>query len=149
MTDIVSPETRSRMMKGIKGRDTKIERVIRSILHSQGFRFRLHRRDLPGRPDIVLPKHNAAIFVNGCFWHLHGCALSTIPSSNTEFWETKLKANAERDRRNSARLLDDGWRVATVWECALRGREDDEAQDMLLELAKWVEGQGTTLTIKA
>lgn len=119
--DIVDPQTRSRMMAGIRGSDTRPERILRSGLHALGFRFRLHRRDLPGRPDIVLPRFRAAIFVHGCFWHRHpGCRYTTTPATRPDFWRTKFVQNVERDRRNRDDLLTAGWRVAVVWECALR-----------------------------
>ncbi|MBK8686909.1 MAG: DNA mismatch endonuclease Vsr [Betaproteobacteria bacterium] len=124
MGDIVSPSVRSRMMQGIRGRDTTPECALRSLLFRSGFRFRLHRRDLPGRPDIVLPKHQAAIFVHGCFWHRHsGCSRATTPSTNYEFWQVKFSANIARDERNLAALRQLGWRIAVVWECALRGQQ--------------------------
>jgi DNA mismatch endonuclease (patch repair protein) len=133
MTDIVTPEVRSRMMSRIRGRDTGPEKIVRSLLFRSGFRFRLHRRDLPGRPDIVLPKYRAVIFINGCFWHAHArCAYATSPSSNRKFWETKLAVNQERDRRNIGKLRQAGWRVLVVWECTVRGKQDlFELEDQL------------------
>jgi len=133
MTDIVTPEVRSRMMSRIRGQDTVPEKIVRSLLFRSGFRFRLHRRDLPGRPDIVLPKYRAVIFINGCFWHAHArCAYAASPSSNRKFWETKLAANQERDRRNIGKLRQAGWRVLIVWECTVRGKQDlFELEDQL------------------
>ena len=119
LADIVSPETRSRMMSGIRGRHTRPELVVRSALHARGFRFRLHVSDLPGKPDLVFPKHRAVIQVHGCFWHRHGCAKTTTPSTNVEFWETKFHQNIERDIRAEANLEKLGWRVGLVWECAM------------------------------
>jgi DNA mismatch endonuclease (patch repair protein) len=108
-------------MAAIKGRNTKPEILVRQILHAHGFRFRLHRRDLPGRPDIVLPKYKTVVFVNGCFWHQHvGCKFATKPSSRAEFWEAKLTRNVARDFENTAKLAELGWRVIVVWECELR-----------------------------
>ena len=121
--DVVSPAVRSRMMAGIKGKNTKPELLLRSELHRRGFRFRLHRRDLPGRPDLVFPKRGAAIFVNGCFWHGHDCHLFRWPGTRPEFWRDKIGANIERDLRNRDELLAEGWRVAEIWECTLKGRE--------------------------
>jgi DNA mismatch endonuclease (patch repair protein) len=116
--DIVTPETRSRMMSGIRGRDTKPELAVRRYLHAQGFRYRLHQRDLPGRPDIVLPHHRTIVFVHGCFWHRHeGCRFAYRPKSRQDFWEPKLDGNAARDTRDQQRLRDLGWRVEVVWEC--------------------------------
>lgn len=121
MNDIVDQSTRSRMMAAIGGRNTKPEIVLRRALHSLGFRFRLHSKQVFGRPDIVLAKHNAAIFVHGCFWHRHeGCRYKTTPASRREFWMAKFEANVARDSVVRETLLERGWRVAIVWECALR-----------------------------
>ncbi len=122
LADIVSPETRSRMMSGIRGRNTRPELVLRSALHARGFRFRLHVRDLPGKPDLVFPKHRAVIQVHGCFWHRHGCKKTTNPSTNSEFWALKFRQNVERDVKTEAELVELGWRFGLVWECAL-GKE--------------------------
>ena len=121
MADPHTSGTRSYNMSRIRGRDTKPELVVRRMLHAAGFRFRLHRRDLPGTPDIVLRRHRAVVFVNGCFWHWHGCPLCRLPATRTEFWQTKLLRNVERDAGNIAALRQN-WRVCTVWECAVRGR---------------------------
>lgn len=121
MTDIVNSETRSRMMAGIRGKDTKPELVLRRSLHALGFRYRLHVKGMPGKPDIVLPKHDAVILVQGCFWHRHqGCRYATTPSTRRDFWTAKFDANVARDAVVRSALLEAGWRVATVWECALR-----------------------------
>ncbi len=109
-------------MAGIRGRNTRPELVVRSILHRRGFRFRLHRRDLPGKPDLVFPKHRAIIRIHGCFWHGHGCHLFRWPKTREEFWQEKIRSNMARDRRQLSALRDAGWRVATIWECALKGR---------------------------
>ena len=120
MPDIVSPETRSRMMGGIRGRDTRPELAVRRFLHAQGLRYRLHVRDLPGRPDIVLPRHRTVVFVHGCFWHRHyGCRFAYTPKSREEFWLTKLEGNVIRDERDQRRLGELGWRVFVVWECEI------------------------------
>lgn len=121
MTDIVDPVTRSRMMAGIRSRDTGPEVLVRSFLHRRGFRFARTSAGLPGRPDVVLPKWKAVVFVNGCFWHMHDCGLFRMPSSNRGFWENKLSANRRRDQKNMHALLAQGWKVVTVWECSLRG----------------------------
>jgi len=119
--DTVSPEERSRIMSHVKGRDTTPEKRVRSLLHSMGYRFRLQRADLPGKPDIVLPKFKTVIFVNGCFWHRHpGCKRATLPKSNAEFWRQKLEKNVARDRRNIQTLKDLGWYVLIIWECELK-----------------------------
>lgn len=119
--DIVTSEVRSGMMSGIRGKDTAPELKVRRFLHANGFRYRLHRKDLPGKPDIVLPKYKVCIFVNGCFWHRHkGCRLASEPKSREEFWNRKFSENVARDQRNIKSLQDAGWRVAVVWECGLR-----------------------------
>ena len=118
--DIVNQATRSRMMARIRGANTKPEMIVRRELHALGFRFRIHVRDLSGRPDIVLAKFKAVVFVNGCFWHAHeGCELFKFPSTRTDFWREKLLANRQRDARNIFQLQEGGWRVATIWECSL------------------------------
>jgi len=123
MTDIVDFQTRSRMMSGIRGRDTKPELLLRRTLHALGFRYRLHGRKLPGRPDIVLPKYRAVIFVHGCFWHRHeGCKLATTPSTRREFWQGKFQENVARDQRNIKSLRVSDWRVAVVWQCDIEKR---------------------------
>lgn len=124
MADSLTPEHRSWNMSRIKSKDTKPEKIVRSILHRMGFRFRLHRKDLPGSPDIVLPKHHTVIFVHGCFWHRHeGCKECTTPKTNTKFWLEKFQKNIERDQ-NAQRSLDElGWHVVTVWACETKGPE--------------------------
>src|SRR5687768_5572518 len=132
MADIVDPRTRSRMMSGIRGKNTKPELAVRSYLHRRGLRFRLHGRGLPGRPDLVLPRFRAVVFVHGCFWHQHeGCRFAYSPVSNRRFWEAKLRGNAERDRRHAIALAEAGWRVFVVWECEI-GRP--QALDRLIRL---------------
>lgn len=125
MAEKISPETRSRMMSGIRGGNTKPELMVRRYLHRAGLRFRLFAKDLPGRPDVVLPKWNALVLVHGCFWHGHrGCRYFRLPKTRPEWWAAKIEANATRDARSEAKLLDAGWRVAVVWECALRSHPD-------------------------
>ncbi len=140
MTDIVSTLKRSQMMSGIRGRDTAPETRVRRLLHRLGYRFRLHRRDLPGSPDIVLPKYRVAIFVHGCFWHFHqGCRLAKMPVTHEEFWRAKLFRNRERDAAAVAALRARGWRVLQVWECFLRDSSNDEALEGVM--AGWLEGE--------
>lgn len=115
---------RSRNMAAIRGRDTTPERRVRSLLHRLGYRFRLHRRDLPGTPDIVLPRHQTVVFVHGCFWHRHpGCRYTTTPRTRRAFWEAKFSQNVERDGRQQAELQAAGWSVIVVWECEIRDIE--------------------------
>ena len=121
MADVVSKKKRSEMMAGIRGKNTKPEIIVRKMLHAMGYRFRLHRKDLPGKPDIVLPKYRAAIFVNGCFWHGHDCHLFKWPKTREAFWREKIVGNVARDQKKTQRLLDNGWRVAVIWECSLKG----------------------------
>ena len=120
MTDTLSPERRSRLMAKVRGKDTAIEKRVRSYLHKRGYRFRKHVTGLPGSPDIVLPKYRATIFVHGCFWHGHsGCRKSRLPTTRHAFWEEKRRANLERDARKVTELINLGWRVAVLWQCGL------------------------------
>lgn len=136
--DVVAPAARSRMMAGIKGTNTGPERLLRSGLHRRGFRFRLHRRDLPGSPDLVFPKHGAVIFAHGCFWHGHDCHLFRWPMSREDFWRTKIIGNIARDRRQIEALRGAGWRVGVVWECALKGRARLSPGDVTHRCATWL-----------
>ena len=138
MADVVDKETRTRMMAGIRGKDTKPEILVRKALFAAGHRFRLHRRDLPGTPDIVMPGRRVAVFVHGCFWHRHaGCRLTKAPATNAEFWRAKLNANVERDGQAIAALQAAGWRVLVVWECATRGKAADR---LGVSLSEWMAG---------
>jgi len=119
--DIVDPATRSRMMSGIRGKDTVPEMMVRRFLHGRGFRYRLHRKELPGRPDLVLPRLKVCIFVNGCFWHRHpGCVFATTPKTRPEFWNEKFQKNVVRDLANIEALNNAGWNVLILWECQLK-----------------------------
>jgi len=119
--DVFSKDKRSRIMSKVKGKNTKPELVVRSLLHKMGYRFRLHRRDLPGNPDIVLPKYKKIIFVHGCFWHGHeGCPRSKRPTSNEDFWNKKLNRTICRDKENFTRLKEAGWSTYVVWTCELK-----------------------------
>jgi DNA mismatch endonuclease (patch repair protein) len=125
MADVHTPEQRSFNMSRIRGRDTKPELIVRSFVHQMGYRFRLHRKDLPGKPDLVLPGRRKIIFVHGCFWHMHRCRYGrVVPRTNTKFWQTKRKATVERDRRNRRDLRADDWEILTVWECWTRNAEE-------------------------
>lgn len=124
--DIVDPQTRSQMMAAIKGKNTSPELVVRRYLHSRGFRYRLHRKELPGKPDLVFPKYRLVVFVHGCFWHRHEhCFYATSPATRKDFWRNKLDSNVARDRRQQAELIDSGWRVLVVWECGLKHKIQD------------------------
>lgn len=147
MADVVDPATRSRMMSGIRGKNTKPELLVRKALHARGFRYRLHC-DLPGKPDICLPKHRAVIFVHGCFWHGHDCHLFKWPGTRPEFWRAKIGRNREVDAAAEAKLLAVGWRVATVWECALKGREKLAISEVADTLEQWLVSPALQLTIK-
>ena len=121
MADVLTPDQRHLNMTRIRSKDTGIERLVRRILHADGFRFRLNVKDLPGKPDIVLPKYRTVVFINGCFWHGHqGCRYFVIPKTNTEFWVNKIDGNIRRDDENYHRLEMEGWNVIIVWECALK-----------------------------
>jgi DNA mismatch endonuclease (patch repair protein) len=123
MVDVVDKITRSRMMAGIRGKDTKPEIALRHALHREGLRYRLHVSGLPGRPDLVFPKHRAAIQIHGCFWHRHGdCRFCTTPGSNKRFWKSKFDETVKRDEKKLTALRKLGWRVAVVWECSVKER---------------------------
>ena len=121
MVDTVSPEVRSRIMARVKSKGMKPEMAVRRLLHGLGYRYRLHRPDLPGKPDLAFPSRRKVVFVNGCFWHNHaGCPRVRIPATNREYWVAKLERNRTRDERNLALLAEQGWAAMTVWECELR-----------------------------
>lgn len=146
MADIVDKQTRSRMMAGIRGQDTKPELALRRALHARGFRFRLHAKNVPGRPDLVFPKHKAIVFVHGCFWHRHqGCRYATMPLTRPEFWQAKFEANIARDSAVHSKLLASDWRVATVWECSLRKPAHVWGTADLL--AAWLRSEDTLIDI--
>jgi len=131
------PLSRSEVMSRIRGKDTGPEMVIRRGLHARGLRYSLHRRDLPGTPDLVFPSKKAVVFVHGCFWHGHeGCVFFRMPKTNVAFWEEKIGRNRERDQKNTKALEEAGWKVITVWECSIRGRSEPEVSDFLDELAE-------------
>lgn len=141
MVDVVDVVTRSRMMAGILGKNTKPELIVRRYLHACGYRYRLHRKDLPGKPDLVLPKYKLALFVHGCFWHRHAnCFYATSPNTRRDFWEDKLNGNALRDQKQISLLNAEGWRVVVVWECGLKHLPDE-----LSFLNKMIENHGEGL----
>jgi DNA mismatch endonuclease (patch repair protein) len=136
--DVVAPHVRSRMMAGIRGRDTKPELLLRTGLHKAGFRYRLHAKGLPGKPDLVFPRYRAVIFAHGCFWHGHDCALFKWPSTRQDFWRAKITGNVTRDETVKERLLAAGWRVLTVWECALKGPGRLAPGEVITRSAAWL-----------
>ena len=140
MPDQFSPAERSRVMRAVKSGDTTPELIVRRLIYAMGYRYRLHCSDLPGKPDIVLPRLGKAVFVHGCFWHRHaGCRLTTTPTTRPEFWAAKFEGNVRRDAQAQERLIALGWRVAVVWECAL-GRA--RLAPTLADLAAWIRGGG-------
>lgn len=133
MADVLSKEQRQRCMSRIKSKDSKPELMVRQFLFANGFRFRLHRKDLPGKPDIVLPKYKTVIFINGCFWHGHSdCKYASMPETNYEFWSSKISGNIERDRINTSKLKDLGWRVVEIWQCQLKPKTKEETLNTLI-----------------
>ena len=140
MADVLTPEQRRLNMSRIRGRDTKPELLLRRGLHRLGFRFRLQRRDLPGRPDLVFPGRKAVVFAHGCFWHGHDCPLCRLPATRTEFWAAKIAGNRARDRRALDELRTAGWRVLVVWECALRGPARLPGTEVLERCAVFLNG---------
>lgn len=140
MADVVSPDKRSEMMSGIQGKNTKPEMLVRKGLFRLGFRFRIHVSKLPGKPDIVLPKYKAVIFINGCFWHGHNCSLFRWPSTRPAFWREKITSNKNRDLQVKDLLAKQGWRMLVLWECATKGR-GKLPQEQLIEITgKWLKG---------
>lgn len=136
MADVLTSEQRQLNMSRIKGADTKPELLVRKQLFSEGFRYRLHCSELPGKPDIVLPKYRCVVFINGCFWHGHECELFKIPKTRTEFWVEKITKNKQRDTQALEKLQLSDWRICLVWECALKGKrklQEDEITKMLSE----------------
>lgn len=137
MADIVDQKTRSRMMARISGKNTRPEMALRRALHARGVRYRLHDSNLPGSPDLVFSRYRAICFVHGCFWHRHsGCPYATDPATRPKFWQEKFKTNVERDHRTRKALLEAGWRVAVVWECAVRGARVNGAAQ---EIYQWLQ----------
>jgi DNA mismatch endonuclease (patch repair protein) len=146
--DVHTPEQRSRNMSRIRGRDTKPEMLLRKGLHAAGFRFRLHDSKLPGRPDLVLSRYRAVVQVHGCFWHGHDCPRFRWPASRPEFWVSKIEGNRRRDLRAHEELRQAGWRVATVWECALRGRSKRPIDEVTRALADFLHGDAGQLLLE-
>lgn len=135
MTDVLTKEQRKYNMSRIRGKDTKPEKLVRSLLHKNGYRFRLHVKELPGKPDIVLPKHKKIVEVRGCFWHMHDCKYGRVkPENNADFWENKRRATIKRDAKNLQLLEAEGWRVLVVWECWCRdiGKLENKLLDFMM-----------------
>ena len=148
MPDIVSPETRSRMMAGIRGKDTKPELSVRKALHARGYRYRLHNSSLPGKPDMSFPKYRAVILVNGCFWHGHNCHLFKWPSTRQEFWRKKITTNKQRDEETWQALREQGWRVGVIHECALKGKTRLDPDKVISAIEKWLPSGSGNLAIE-
>ena len=130
--------TRSQLMATIHSKNTKPELLVRKALHAQGFRYRTHGKDLPGSPDIVLPKYKAAIQVNGCFWHGHDCHIFKMPKTRTEYWQQKISRNQARDERNRKALQESGWRLMVIWECAIQGKRKLDREVLVSLVENWV-----------
>lgn len=140
MVDVVDKKARSKMMTGIKGKNTKPELIVRRGLHRLGFRYRLHSRKLPGKPDLVFTRYKAIILVNGCFWHQHDCHLFKWPSTRKAFWRNKITGNKQRDLLNRERYRQSGWRVLVIWECALKGKTRQPVNEVIQAAAEWLTG---------
>lgn len=147
MTDFMTPKQRSQTMSKVRGFNTKPEKLIRSHLYKLGFRFRINSPNLPGKPDIVLKKYNTIIFVHGCFWHHHkGCKKSTLPDTQSKFWKNKIEATVRRDQKYISDLTKQGWRIAIVWECGTKKKDDLE--NNLKKLSEWIiEGQSKRIEL--
>jgi len=136
--DTVNKSTRSKIMSSVRQRDTGPEINLRKALHFLGYRYRLHDKKLPGSPDLIFPKFYAVIFVNGCFWHRHGCKYSTSPSTRKKFWRDKFEANKERDKKNIETLLEKRWRILVIWECTLKIKKDKGYIQLIDMVAEWL-----------
>lgn len=147
MADVLTAEQRRLNMSRIRGRDTKPEMVIRRGLHARGLRYRLQDRSLPGRPDLVFPRHKAVIFVHGCFWHGHNCSMFKLPGTRPEFWTAKIEANCTRDRRANEALVTQAWRILTVWECSLRGPARWPTDELLDTCVAFIRGNAHQLEL--
>ena len=138
MVDVLTPSQRRLNMSRIRGGNTKPEMALRRGLHRRGFRFVLHRKELPGRPDIVFPRYRKVILVHGCFWHGHDCRFFKSPATRPEFWATKIAANKSRDSFVRSELEKANWRHLTIWECAVRGQKSDATDKVAKQVAKWL-----------
>ena len=147
MADVHSAEQRSRNMAAIRGKDTKPELQLRRAIFARGYRYRLHRKDLPGKPDIVLPKFRAVIQVQGCFWHKHDCQYFKWPATRPKFWHDKIEDNVVRDQRALYHLKLDGWRVLIIWECALKKSTPDEIEELVDRVERWLHSEAEYLEV--
>jgi DNA mismatch endonuclease, patch repair protein len=146
--DVLTPEPRQLNMSRIRGKDTKPEMILREGLHQAGLRFRLHARELPGRPDLIFPRYHAAVLIHGCFWHGHDCPMFKLPRTRTEFWAGKIAGNRARDRQNEAALSRQGWRIMTVWECALKGSARLRLCDVIAACNDFIRGSCAQVELK-
>lgn len=140
MSDIYSKSKRSEIMSRISGKETKLEILLRKFLFTNGFRFRKNVKDLPGKPDVVLPKYKTVVFIHGCFWHGHTCKRGTLPTTNTEFWKNKIDGNIKRDKRDVVELEKQGWKVIVIWQCEIRSIElrKERFLKLLLEMSNGI-----------
>ena len=138
MADVFNKEKRSQIMAAITSKNTQPELKIRKALHHKGFRYRLHDKKLPGSPDLVFRRYQAVIFIHGCFWHGHDCPVFRLPSTNREYWKSKINRNQIRDAKVRQLIMNKGWRIMTVWECSLRGKYRKNFEDLLAEIEFWL-----------
>lgn len=148
MADVLTPEQRRLNMRGIRGQNTKPEMILRRGLHALGLRYQLHRRDLNGRPDLVFPGYRAVLFVHGCFWHGHQCHLFKVPATRTQFWINKISKNSVRDKEVTIALQKEGWRVVTIWECAVRGKERLDLRELFDKVVAFLRTRECSLEIE-
>jgi DNA mismatch endonuclease, patch repair protein len=145
--DVLTPQQRSHCMRNISSKNTKPEMLVRKALFALGLRYRIHRKDLPGTPDLVFPRLRAVILIHGCFWHGHGCNLFVIPQTNRDFWMRKIEGNRARDRKSVQQLRNLGWRVLIVWECVIRGGHKQPVEVLINRIHKWLVGGRAKSTI--
>lgn len=138
MPDVFTKEKRSEVMSRIRGQNTSLELKIRKALFRRGFRYKLHEKNLPGKPDLVFPSYSSIIFIHGCFWHGHNCHLFKWPSTRSDFWELKINRNRQVDARNYRRLKEDNWFILTIWECALKGKKRQPLEDVIDSVEHWL-----------
>ena len=148
MADVFDARKRSEIMASISSKDTKPELMLRKALHRIGYRYRIHDRSLPGKPDIVFRRFNAVVFVHGCFWHGHDCPLFRMPSSNEQYWKEKFNNNRRRDAQVNSQLLEKGWRILTVWECSLKGKTRLNFDSLISAIEDWLSSESGFLEIR-